>query len=257
VDSSSNTAGETSDDLSATLTISQSGIAIVGVGSGNLVAQRARIQQLSTATGVSPLIDVTGHNNYFEGLHVFQGVADATSLIAVRVTGQRNTFYRCHFGGIGHATMDASGARSLVVTGSENLFEDCTIGLDTIARGTTEAEMTIAGTRNVFRNCRIISYASAAGFASVYAAVSTLDRWNLFENCVFINMPTGDAAGTTADEVFDVTGGGSPDGILLVTGTSARVGFADWEKDTVSGKVMLTMPAAGDGNNNAEAIDAS
>src|SRR3990167_5726869 len=150
VDSSSNTAGETSDDLSAALTISQSGIAVVGSNAGGLVAQRSRIQQLSTATGITNLVTVSGHNNYFEGLHIFQGVDDATSLVALLVSGQRNVFKNCHFAGIGHATMDASGARSLKVTGSENLFEDCTIGLDTIARGTTEGEIELSGgaTRN-------------------------------------------------------------------------------------------------------------
>lgn len=253
--SSGTSAGNTTDDIATALTVSQSGIAIVGVGSGSPYS-RARLN----ATGaVSPMVTFSGSNNYVEGIQFFNGHADATALIAVSVTGDRNYFKNCHFAGMGNDLSDASGGRSLKVTGSENVFDECVIGLDTISRGTTEAEVELSGgaTRNIFKNCLFVTYAAAAGPAMVYVPVNGLDRWNEFRNCGFINMPTGDAAGTTADEVFDVTGGGSPDGILLVTGNSYRVGYTDWEKDTASGKVMLTLPGAPNANTSGAAVDAS
>jgi hypothetical protein len=235
-----NSASGTTVYLSSALDLNKDGIHIIGANSGGVVGQRSRIAQLSTATGVSPLVTWSGNNGSMSGIHIFHGVDDATSKICMAVTGDRNRFTRCHFAGIGHATMDVATACSLNIQGDENLFEDCTIGLDTIARGTAATyEVLFSGgaTRNIFRRCRFISYAEDAGFASIARSTSGTDRWNLFEDCVFINMPTGDAGGTTMTEAFDVTAGGSPDGIFILTNCSI-FGITDWE-NPVTGKVMI------------------
>ena len=235
-----NSASGTTDYQSSALTWSKDGTHLIGVNSGGVVGQRSRIAQLSTATGVSPLVTWSANNGSMRNIHVFHGVADATSKIAVTVSGDRNYFYRNHFAGIGNATMDVATACSLNVQGDENLFEDCTIGLDTIARGaaaTYEVLFDGGATRNIFRNCRFISYSEAAGFAFIARSTSGTDRWNLFQNCQFINMPTGDAGGTTMTEAFDVTAGGSPDGVFILDNCSL-FGATDWE-NPVTGKVMI------------------
>lgn len=243
--SESNTASATTDYQSSALAWAKDGVHLVGVNSGNAVAQRSRIAQLSTATNVDDLFTVSANNCYIANIHVFHGVADATSKGAVLVSGNRNHFYNCHFAGIGDATMDTADNYTLKVTGSENLFERCVIGLDTIARGTAaNYEMTFSGgaTRNIFRDCIIMTYAEANTHLFMKIAANGIDRWNLFDNCIFINMPTGDAAGTTMTEAFDVTGGGSPDGIIILN-QCTLVGATDWEAAAVSGKVVIRTDA--------------
>jgi hypothetical protein len=237
----SNSASSTTDYQSAALSWAKDGVHLIGVNCGNRIAARSRVAQLSTATGITGLLTVSADNCLVQNIHVFQGVNDATSLGAVLVSGDRNHFVNCHFAGIGHATQDAANNYSLKVTGSENLFERCTIGLDTIARGTAanwELELSSGATRNKFVDCDIITYAEAATHQFLYVPVNGIDRWTQFVNCRFINMPTGDASGTTMTEAFDVTGGGSPDGIIILDGCTL-VGATDWEAAAVSGKVMI------------------
>lgn len=240
--SESNTAASTTDYQSSALDWNKDGVSLIGLCSDNMVQQRARIAQLSTATGISGLLTVSADNCFIANISVFQGVADATSLGAVLVTGQRNKFYNCSFSGIGHADQDAADNYSLCVSGgAENLFERCYIGLDTIARGTaanSEIRLQSGATRNYFKDCLIATYAEADTHQFLLVPVNGLDRWTIFENCIFMNMPTGDAAGTTMTEAFDVTGGGSPDGIIFLHNCSL-VGATDWEAAAVSGKVLI------------------
>jgi len=237
-----NSAADTTDYQSAALDWAKDGVHLVGVNAGGNVGMRSRIAQLSTATNVDNLLTVSANNCLIANIHVFHGVADATSKVAVSVTGDHNHFVNCHFAGIGHADMDSADNCSLAVTGgSENLFEGCTIGLDTIARGTaanSELRLETGATRNTFRNCIFPTYAEAAGHQFLIVPTNGLDRWTLFENCAFINMPTGTASGTTMTEAFDVTGGGSPDGLILLRNCTL-VGATDWEANTESAKVYI------------------
>ena len=246
--SESNTAANTTDYQSAVLAWAKDGVHLIGINSLNYLQQRSRIAQLSTATNVDDLFTVSADNCYIANISVFHGVADATSKGAVLVSGQRNRFHRVTMSGIGHATMDTADNYSLKVTGSENDFTESYIGLSTIARGTATYEMTLASgaTRNRFEKCTIDSYASAAGYVWLKVASGGIDRWTLFDDCMFINMPAGDAAGTAMTEGFDITGGGSPDGIIILK-HCGFVGANTVEADTVSGKLMLmTYADAGD-----------
>lgn len=257
--SEDNSASGTTDYQSSALDWNKDGVHLIGVNSGNGIQNRSRIAQLSTATNVDDLFTVSASNCYIANISVYHGVSDATSKGAVKVSGERNHFENCTFSGIGHADMDTADNYSLnVAGGAENTFRNCYIGLDTIARGTAatyEMALTSGATRNRFLDCMIVSYAEAAGFAHVYSPSGGMDRWNLFKKCVFINMPTGDASGTTMNEVFDVTGGGSPDGIIIAQ-DCGFVGVTDVEADAVSGKVMLINGGATSATG-GKAVDAS
>lgn len=241
----SNTAADCTDDWSATMTWSKSATHLIGLSPGN-VAQRCRIGQLSTATGVSPLLDVTGHNNVFSGFHIFQGVDDATSLINVRVTGQRNVFDRVHFGGVGHATMSAAGAADVaIIAGAENLFKDCLFGLDTITRDADATNLLFdtAATRNTFVDCHFQAYISAAGYSHVTVADGTaIDRWQRFKNCLFSTDSENQAVTQTA--VLNIPAG--VQGKILLENsyyvTDGATGSGDWGTDR--GLVWANMPAA-------------
>jgi hypothetical protein len=240
--SESNTASATTDYQSVQLNWAKDGVHLIGLCSGNFVQQRARIAQLSTAIGITGLVTVSCDNSYFANFSVFHGVNDATSKGAMNVTGTRNRFDNVCVSGIGHDIMDTADNYSLQLSGgAENVFEKCYIGLDTIARGTaanSEIRFVSGAVRNMFRDCMVATYAEASGHQFVLVPINGLDRWNVFQRTIFMNMPTGDAAGTTMTEGFDVTGGGSPDGIIYLDFCSL-VGASDWEAAAVSGKVMI------------------
>jgi hypothetical protein len=220
---SSDTASQTTDYQSATLTWNKDLTRLVGINAGPKNSQRSRISTLSTANGanLAPLFTLSANDCYFENIEFFAGVPGSNptqALGCMLVSGERNVFRNCQISGTGGSTMDAAGQYSLKVTGQENYFEDCTIGLDTVARASATYEMYLSGgaVRNVFRRCRIVTYASAATMTFLTVPVNGIDRWNLFEDCAFINMPTGVASGTTITQGFSITGGGTPDGCVLL-----------------------------------------
>ena len=208
--SSSNTGVNTSDSLSTTLLWNKDLTHLVGVNAGNCISQRSRVAALSTATGTSlaPLATFSANGCLVQGIQFISELASADAVGGVLVSGMRNHFVNCHFAGGATTTQDVAGQFSLKVTGSENLFDDCTIGLDTISRATATYEMYMSGAaaRNVFRNCRIITYAGHNTMTWLTTA-TTIDRFALFENCTFINAVN--SAATTMSQAFGIghTGG--------------------------------------------------
>lgn len=201
-----NSADNSSSRVSATLTWNKDMVHLVGVAAPSIVSQRARIAVTSGAAAMSPMVDVTANACIFKNIQFFHGQAEATALLNVRVTGQRNYFENVHFAGVGDATQSAAGAASLaIVGGAENVFNHCVIGLDTTTRDAdaTEILLDTAATRNLFEDCHISSYISAAGFASVTIADSTgIDRWLRFNRCLFTTDSVNQ--GTTQTEVFSI-----------------------------------------------------
>lgn len=189
-------AGTSSITLSAAFTWAKSYTHFIGVCAPSPVAQRARIFQLSTLTGASPLITISGSGCVFSNLYIFQGVDDATSLINVSVTGSRNYFENVHFAGGGHATQAVDGGASLKIDGGdENMFVGCTLGVDTAAAGSGMVNLLLdsEAARNVFKDCLFLIYAGNAGAAFVEIADNTgIDRFTLFQNCMFINSKRTD-----------------------------------------------------------------
>lgn len=241
-----NDAADISDDLSATLTWSKSFVHLVGLVPSTKVSQRARITQLSTATGVSPLINVTGHGCVFANLEIFQGVADATSLVCVQVTGQRNVFDNVHFAGVGDAMMSAAGAASLKIDGgAENVFKNCVIGVDT---ATLDADATGlwldgAATRNLFEDCLFAHFISAAGFASVTIEDGTgIDRWLWFRRCIFLTESANDATQQTS--VFNIKAAIVQGYIILENSFAGTAGgAAEWDSNN-RGRIYNNSVAA-------------
>ena len=214
--------GTSSISLSATLTWAKSYTHFIGVAAPTGIGQRARIFQTASATGLSPLINITASGCIFENLYIFQGVADATSLINVQVTGGRNYFENVHFAGGGHATQAVDGGASLALGGTqtceENLFYRCTVGVDTIDAATGMMGLIFNGTeahRNEFKECRFRMRAgnSGAGFVELVTTAAAIDRDTLFDNCIFINNST--ATDMASAFVIPATAAGEPHLILL------------------------------------------
>lgn len=208
-------AGSSGNNLAAALTWDKNYTHLLGWCAPTHAAQRARIFQTATLTGASPLLNITATGCMFKNFYIFQGVDDATSLINVQVTGGRNYFENVHFAGGGHASQAINGGASLsLAAAEENLFVNCTIGVDTIAAATgmmgilldTEAH------RNVFRNCHVSMYAGNGGAGWLEVVDSTgLDRYTIFDNCIFTNT-----ASTAMTSGFVIPAGvGAPRFIFL------------------------------------------
>jgi hypothetical protein len=186
-------------------------------------------------TGKAFLFKVTGQGSCFLNLLFFLGVDDNTASHAVQLTGQRNYFKGCHFAGIGHATMDVAGAGSLKIDGgSENLFEDCVIGLDTVTRTTSTAELLFdsAASRNAFRGCTV-----------------GIDRVQKFEKCHFIADSENRATALTS--VFKIPAGISQGMIDLdaLCHVSSWGAAAAWDSNSrgIISAAMVAPAATGGG----------
>jgi hypothetical protein len=184
----SNTASATTDYQSATLTWNKDLVHLIGVNGGPMIGQRSRISNLSTAAALAPMFNLTANGCLIANIEFFQGTpASGTTSIAVQVTGQRNRVVNCQISGNGDLTgvTDVSGTRSLKISGSENIFQHCYIGLDTVIRATQVEEVEIsAGARNIFEDCHFESYTSLSTFKSV-AIATGCDRFMTFKNCMF------------------------------------------------------------------------
>lgn len=188
----SNTASSTTDYQAATLDWNKDGVHLIGIGASPMIGSRSRIGQLSTVKTIETLFKVSANNCLISNLEIFQGVATstATAPVAMEVTGQRNKIVNCQISGIGDTSMDAAGARSLLLTAAaECEFIHCYIGLDTVIRATAAAEVGLVGaaTRNRFEDCHFESYTSNAAMLMVTIAAA-MDRFTVFKDCIFHNV---------------------------------------------------------------------
>lgn len=194
---------DSADSPSASITWSKDFTHLIGV-SGNIPGsgQRCRVEA-SAANDLTPVITFSGKGCIIRNMQ-FMNLKDAnTDSGSVIVSGDRNVFTNVFFAGMGHATPAArAGSYSLTLSGSENHFERCTIGLDTIDRAAANAELVVSGgARNRFWNCDFTSSSSTAGKFAVQ--VSNMDRWIEFKDCLFHNFSTNWAQALT--NAFNIT----------------------------------------------------
>ncbi len=184
----SNTASATTDYLSSNLDWNKDLTHLIGLNCGGALGQRSRISNLSTAAAMAPMLTLSANGCLFQNLEVYQGTpGSGTTSIAVEVSGQRNHIVNCQISGMGDLTgvADVAGSRSLKLSGSENTFDGCYIGLDTVIRATMTAEVEhSAGARNIFRDCQFNSYTSLSTFKA-FTVATGVDRFCRFDNCQF------------------------------------------------------------------------
>ncbi len=209
----SNTAAQTTSYQSATLDWNKDLTHLIGINGGPFLGQRSRISNLSSSAALNPMVKVSANGCLFSALELFQGTpASGTTSVCLQVTGQRNTFQGCQISGDGDLTAvaDVAGTRSLLISGSENVFRDCYIGLDTVIRATQTCEVEItAGARIAFERCQFESYSSLSTFKAVVIATGC-DRWIKFKDCDFIC-------------VQNITSATAPTGALGITTMNGQV----------------------------------
>ena len=227
----------TTDYYAKTLAYNVNNTHLIGVNSGGLYSKGSRIaikSGVTVGTPVSPLVTMSANSCYWENINVFSGLNGTTNGVgAIDITGSNNWFHRCSFQGIANSTnAGQSGGYSLKLSGSENLFTDCVIGLDTIARTSTQSELIfataagVAATRNVFRNCIFKTYTTTGNNFFLSAGAGVLDRDTLFQECMFVNCPTGVSSGATLTQAFSLN---SAPGGMIVLDACAFVGVTNVE----------------------------
>jgi hypothetical protein len=209
----SNTASATTDYQSTTLDWNKDLVHLIGVNSGPMIGQRSRISNLSTAVALAPMFKVSANGCLIANIEFFQGTpGSGTTSIAVQVTGQRNKFVNCQISGNGDLTgvTDVAGTRSLKISGSENIFQHCYIGLDTVIRATQTAEVEILTcARNIFEDCQFETYTSLSTFKMITVATD-VDRFVKFKDCEF-------------HAVQNITSAVAPTGLIGITTMNGSV----------------------------------
>jgi hypothetical protein len=169
-------------------------------------AQRARISHLTTATvNINPLMTVSASGCIFGNFSFFQGVGEAgEEEQLLQITGSRNYFGNIQFGGMG-AQVGGDDADSYVIYlngGGENLFERCSIGLETIQRNAANASVRVrsGAQRNQFVDCDFPMAADDTDPLWVDAnATNALNGSTMtFKRCFFRNLLNITGAATPA-----------------------------------------------------------
>lgn len=177
----------------------------------NKMNQRSRIGMSTTFT---PMITVSGYGNQFANLYTIHGTA-VGDYIGWLISGARNSFENCHFGGPMIAAQGGGASyNGFHITGSENYFKECVFGTNSIGRDELTPNVTLgAETITVFDDCTFlmaiddtdpyfIAVANSAGYTQAY-----------FNRCKFIAFSSNQAnkaavaftfsAGYSADIVLD------------------------------------------------------
>ncbi len=203
--SQGNVAAQTTDYQSVTLDWNKNNVHLIGVNCAPFLGQRSRVALLSTYDTASNLFTVSANGCLIQNVEFFAGVAGTTPTGCMKVTGDRNHFINCQISGVGNSANDILGAYDLTVTGSENIWDGCYIGLDTVLRATCVTGVVFSGspTRNMFRNCEFDWYTSASTFKGI-TVPTTADRWIKFNDCNF-SCATNITSATAPTGIIGIT----------------------------------------------------
>jgi hypothetical protein len=179
----------------------------------NMVASAGGISS-ATSYNVN-LITVSGTNNAFYNLQLWNGGTAAVEIGGLVVTGNRNSFDRCHITGGAGAAAAATKYSIKIDAGEENFFEACTIGTDTFDHGNNaDVEVILNGVvkRNEFIDCEFRSFVSTGTAHGAVKSIGTSGGSpTFFRRCLFNSL----LSATT------------PAAVHLVSGSVDKVGFAD------------------------------
>ena len=233
--------------ITANFVWSKNAAHLVGICSPSLLSQRARIAPPVAGTAFANFFTVSGSGCFFSNLELFQGFATGVAAeICLTVTGERNVFSNVQIAGMGDTSASAGAAsttsRNLKISGGENLFVDCVIGLDTIARSVANASIEFAGgaARNIFRRCLLIAQATAATVIGIYTAgAAAIDRFTLFDDCAFINAVN--SGGTAMNALIQIA---ASSGGMIVLKNCMLVGITKAVDATSATQAWVYGPAA-------------
>ncbi len=190
---------------------------------------------------------MSGNGCIFQNIQWFHGFdTGTTEQICMTVTGSRNVFQSCAIDGMGDAVSAGdAGSRSLKIGSGgsgENLFMDCTVGLDTVTRTAANASVEFAGAtpRNTFRRCYFPFMTSSATVLGILGTGNgCVDRMNTFDECLFMNAIKSTSTQMTVLGSFTTA---SPGGAVLFK-ASPGIGFTKYGDANFLANSYLDMPA--------------
>ncbi len=210
------------------------------------VGHRASIRP--NATSITITMTQSADGCVFANFHITnQATAAANRVLAI--TGQRNSYYNLHIaGGFNQTGADRADMTDILMPvggNGELYFENCTIGLDTVERAGAGAHVlfTASGgsTRNEFRSCRFISWLDATGFTPVQIPSGGIDRYLIFDNCIFTSAGAF-TGGSTPAECLSVNA--SAGGVVIFK-QSIAVGFTAVETTNSTNVYVQDLYGAG------------
>lgn len=232
--------------LSSGFTWGKNAAHFLGVCSPVTLSQRARIAPTAGIAAFANFFTVSSSGCLFSNLQWFHGfTTGAAAQICMTVTGGRNAFLNCHLAGMGdQESADSTTSRSLkIATTGENLFSNCTIGIDTITRGAANASIEFAGVgnpRNIFRDCVMPFMCDASTPLGIkIAAAAASDRFQLFDRCLWLNAVGSTSTTMTALATFAASIGG-----LVIFKDNTLVGITDFFSDATTAAQMYIDGAA-------------
>lgn len=192
--------------LTETLVWSKNATHLLAITAPVMEAQRARISTLTTDTvNINPLMTISASGCIFANFSFFQGTGEAaTAEQLLEITGDRNYFWNVQFGGMGaQAGADHADSYCILFTdGDENLFEHCSIGLETVQRAAANASVKVrsGSQRNMFRDCQFVMAADDTDplFVDVNATGALNGSSLRFVRCGFYNLINISGAATLA-----------------------------------------------------------
>lgn len=197
-----------SHSLGAALVLDKNMTHIVGdfplVG-GPSMNGRAR---LGMSTAFSPMVTVSGSGNLIQGLYSMHGTA-AADYIGWLISGHRNRFRECHFGGPMAALQGGDASyEGVAIDGSENYFKHCVFGTDTIGRDEASPNVTLGpGTLTTFDECLFLVNLTDGDPVFVKVENTSGYTWARFKSCTFMAFNANYA--TKMTYAFTFTGGSS------------------------------------------------
>lgn len=238
--------------LAATLTWSKSLTHLVGDYPPGMMNHRARIGHSANFT---PFMTVSGYGNTFENLYMMHGRGSATNLVGLNITGNRNTFRRCHIAGPLHTTEgDEAGYTLIQLDAAETSFEECVIGIDTTAFTAAGCLVKFGNAveppRSTFKDCIFLMNADAAApfFFNVEAGAGA--GLATFQNCLMVNIGTAidygiNGAGLGNFKMFfdiNCSFGGTSDIVAAAKESNIMVGHGGYVSADLLNNLIATKP---------------
>jgi hypothetical protein len=147
----------------------------------------------TSATSVMPdLITISGNDNRFYNLLMWNGGTNALEIGGTIVTGLRNYFENCQIVGGAGAAAAATKYSVKVDAAEENTFKGCTIGSDSFDHGNNaDVELILTGVakRNRFIDCEFLAMVwSGTAHGNVKSVSTTGGTPTVFKSCIFNNL---------------------------------------------------------------------
>lgn len=218
----------TSSKLAAAITWSKCGITVFGVAARSGYNSRARITNGDALLDAPVLITVSGENNHFENIYLIQAGTDNAAIGCLKVSGNRNSFYNCHFSQNGLTRTPQATDYDLTLMSSECTFERCFFGNNNTIRSGAAAGNIILGNsttqigQNYFRDCYVLSYSATSTHGAIKIAnAATLGGFVVFDRCKFLNWNSG-----AQTALATIIIGATPNNLGLLLDRCASVGYS-------------------------------